>query len=586
MFPYTKLNTKQLRKTNTATQSVKIYEPSKNRPVVRTGLLFLLLLSSVLIGVLFWMKPTYLQEIMAFFVATFDEIQPISVATSSPNPRTMEYDHFDQKYLKENLLTPASTINDLPVALPYLLIPSQLNDSKKPHRAIQNNNKETSLALIPDIDQQPDKLLDFLRKEVQPPRPEEIEHKNTQEEVILPKKNPPNQMQQPEKPQKTEPNNRQNSIPHPKNDNIFTLPIENEKNEKPEKIEQKKIITPAHTQQKRKINALLQQCERHFQANRLTTGAKGTAFDCYNRVLALDANNFAAQQGLEKIEARYQKWVAKALKEGNYAKARRYLDRIRIVNPDASAFQQIDNIFQPLIENALRVRQIQSATEHLDVLKQLNPQSPLLPLFKRRLEKTLNTLLQKCEEHLRANRLTTGKGGTAFDCYQQVLAQSPNNLLAQAGLAQIAVRYQGWAEKALQRGNLKKAKIYIDRLRMVAPKTDVLYTLEQRLTQLRQQPVSKPVVRPEKSRSSTPSSTKSNKPPTSPRPPVRSSTPVAKPPTVQKKSHSSKPQPVAPPQHSSSSSRPSPCNDILLQESLGIRPLTTEQKRFKQQYCH
>jgi tetratricopeptide (TPR) repeat protein len=582
MFPYTKLNTKQLRKTNTATHSVKIYEPSRNRPVVRTGLLFFLLLSTILIGVLFWMKPAYLQEVVAFVVATFDEIQPISVATSSPNPRAMEYDHFDQKYLKENLLTPSSTINDLPVTSPYLLIPSQLNDSKKPHSAIRNNNKETSLALIPDIDQQPDKLLDFLRKEVQQSLPEEIEHKETQKEVILPKKHSPNQMQQPEKPQKIEPNNRQNSIPHPKNDNVFTLPIENEK---PEKIEQKKIITPARNEQKRKINALLQQCEKHFQANHLTTGAKGTAFDCYNRVLALDANNFAAQQGLEKIEARYQKWAANALKEGNYTKARRYLDRIRLVNPNASAFQQIDNIFQPLIENALGVGQIQSATEHLDVLKQLNPQSPLLPLFKRRLEKTLSTLLQQCEEHLRANRLTTGKGGTAFDCYQQVLAQSPNNLPAQAGLAQIAVRYQGWAEKALQRGHLKKAKIYIDRLRMVAPGADVLYTLERRLTQLRQQQVAKqPVVRPEKLRSSTPSraSTKSNKPPTSRRPLVPSSTPVAKPPTAPKKSHSSKPQSVVP----SSSSRPLRCNDILLQESLGIRPLTTEQKNFKQEYCH
>ena len=50
-------------------------------------------------------------------------------------------------------------------------------------------------------------------------------------------------------------------------------------------------------------------------------------------------------------------------------------------------------------------------------------------MFKRRLEKTLGTLLQQCEEHLRANRLTTGKEGTAFDCYQQVLAQSPNKSL-------------------------------------------------------------------------------------------------------------------------------------------------------------
>ena len=60
----------------------------------------------------------------------------------------------------------------------------------------------------------------------------------------------------------------------------------------------------------------------------------------------------------------------------------------------------------------------------------------------------LTKLLAACAVHLQANRLTTGAGGTAFACYQEVLRQDAGNMAALEGLAAIAERYRQWAAGA------------------------------------------------------------------------------------------------------------------------------------------
>lgn len=77
--------------------------------------------------------------------------------------------------------------------------------------------------------------------------------------------------------------------------------------------------------------------------------------------------------------------------------------------------------------------------------------------------------LQECEAHLKANRLTTGQGGTAFACYQQVLQQEPDNAEALAGLKQIEQRYITWIKSALDSEQPDKAERYLASLRLVNP---------------------------------------------------------------------------------------------------------------------
>lgn len=312
------------------------------------------------------------------------------------------------------------------------------------------------------------------------------------------------------------------------------------------------------------LTQLLQQCETHFQANRLTTGRGGTAFDCYQQILAQAPNHTEAQLGLHKIANRYQTWIMSALEQKQYPKALRYVNKIQQVNPQSDILAQIDTRLEQQVAAALTAKQFTQARRYLEQWAKLNPNSLSLPSLKQRLAKTIAHLLQQCNQHFQANRLTTGQLGTAFECYQQVLTQEPNNAIAQAGLKKIAARYQAWAESALKYQKWSNARHYLQRLQMVNPQSVALSQLQQRLNQLEQQSTSlkQSVAPPQRlltSRSS--SSELSNKP--------------------QSIISSSQSSPRLP-----SPTQPKPCSDILAQESLGIRPLTRDQKKFQQQYCN
>jgi len=93
----------------------------------------------------------------------------------------------------------------------------------------------------------------------------------------------------------------------------------------------------------------------------------------------------------------------------------------------------------------------------------------------------VSRLLRTCARHLKANRLTSGRGGTALACYEEVLKKDSNNANALAGLDKIAARYVTWAERALKRGQKRKAKRYLASLRQVNPESPELARLEEQL---------------------------------------------------------------------------------------------------------
>ncbi len=93
----------------------------------------------------------------------------------------------------------------------------------------------------------------------------------------------------------------------------------------------------------------------------------------------------------------------------------------------------------------------------------------------------VSQLLKECENHLKANRLTSGLGGTALACYEEVLEKEPNNARALEGLEEIEARYAKWAKRALARGQENKAKQYLASLRQVNPVSPILAELEAQL---------------------------------------------------------------------------------------------------------
>jgi hypothetical protein len=95
------------------------------------------------------------------------------------------------------------------------------------------------------------------------------------------------------------------------------------------------------------VSQQLRECKKHLQANRLTTGDGGTAFECYQTVLKTDAKNAEALAGLEKIEARYVGWAKRALERGQKDKAKQFLTSLRLVNPDSLALAKLEAQLQP-----------------------------------------------------------------------------------------------------------------------------------------------------------------------------------------------------------------------------------------------
>ena len=100
----------------------------------------------------------------------------------------------------------------------------------------------------------------------------------------------------------------------------------------------------------RDFSAQLKTCRRHFDANRLTTGAGGTALACYLAVLEQDPGNSEALSGLEQIEARYAGWIESALSKGDTVRAERYMASLRKVNPESPALPAAEERLRPVTE--------------------------------------------------------------------------------------------------------------------------------------------------------------------------------------------------------------------------------------------
>jgi hypothetical protein len=159
----------------------------------------------------------------------------------------------------------------------------------------------------------------------------------------------------------------------------------------------------------------------------------------------------------------------------------------------------------------------------------------------------VSKLLEECQRHYKANRLTTGKQGTALQCYLTVLSKSPNNAKALKGLKTMERRYQTWAETALKRGQFSKVRTYLSSMQKVNPKSAALARLKQRLKVARTKQA-KPT-----------NNVKNTKKPQTKKPPVVRTTIQA--------------------------CKGCNCSTLLRQMSLGIKPLTASENNFFQKQC-
>jgi serine/threonine protein kinase len=242
----------------------------------------------------------------------------------------------------------------------------------------------------------------------------------------------------------------------------------------PEALVGLKAIHLAERQQE--MAKLLQQCQKHFDAQRLTT-AQG----CYQEVLKNDPDNPEALVGLK----------ATHLAERQQEEAKREKEQAQV----AKLLQQCQKHFE-----AQRLTTAQACYQEVLKIDSDNPQALVglkaTHLAERQQEEVpqkeqaqVAKLLQQCQKHFNAQRLTTGRGGTALACYQKVLRLEPDNPQALAGLKAIENRYVEWAKKALSQKRFDKVEKYLTSLEKVNPDSPALADLR-----AKRQPVKKAVV--------------------------------------------------------------------------------------------
>ena len=89
-------------------------------------------------------------------------------------------------------------------------------------------------------------------------------------------------------------------------------------------------------QAERQVERLLEECEAHLAAGRLSTASRGgNAVDCYGEVLSLDRGNRDALSGLDRVMEEYGRRVRQALEGGRLERARGFLEKMAELNAES-----------------------------------------------------------------------------------------------------------------------------------------------------------------------------------------------------------------------------------------------------------
>ena len=105
------------------------------------------------------------------------------------------------------------------------------------------------------------------------------------------------------------------------------------------------------------VERLLEVCEMHFAANRLTTGVGGTAVQCYREVQSLDPANRQAVEGLERVFGKYVAWAQAALEKVNVVKARGHVEKLKGLNPEAPEVAELERAIARLEKQVAEARE-------------------------------------------------------------------------------------------------------------------------------------------------------------------------------------------------------------------------------------
>lgn len=95
-----------------------------------------------------------------------------------------------------------------------------------------------------------------------------------------------------------------------------------------------------------RLDALLEKGDHALKDNRLLTPIDNCAYDFYREALKVAPDHPAALHGLQRIAERYVAMAEQAAEKGQYAAARKSLDRARLVDPDLDSIANAETQIQ------------------------------------------------------------------------------------------------------------------------------------------------------------------------------------------------------------------------------------------------
>ncbi|MGE5167787.1 MAG: protein kinase domain-containing protein [Deltaproteobacteria bacterium] len=146
-------------------------------------------------------------------------------------------------------------------------------------------------------------------------------------------------------------------------------------------------LTPAD---QARIQTILGDANKAMAAGNLILPPGDCAFDKYRAVLAIDANNAAAMEGLAKIPARAKELFEQAIRGGTPNKARAYIDAVAESDPGdatvAAMRSRLADVFLDQTQSFIAQKRRADAGRALDAARELNPNNPRLAALRAQYE--------------------------------------------------------------------------------------------------------------------------------------------------------------------------------------------------------
>ena len=147
----------------------------------------------------------------------------------------------------------------------------------------------------------------------------------------------------------------------------------------PEVVKEPVVAEPEIDETAIKIEGYLKQARVYYKKKQLTTPENKSAFFMYGKVLALDANNAEAKQGLKNIADQYYQFASRRYDKKQFGKAKTYIKKGLSVLPDHKKLLALQ---QNIAAAELQAEQERKLAEKKAIKQVIKPKPPVKPEIK------------------------------------------------------------------------------------------------------------------------------------------------------------------------------------------------------------